>query len=46
MENLWDGVKGIVKKNDHILVLVKQDGTLDLYAQGKSDKVIKLRGAK
>ena len=30
MENLWDGVKGIVRKNDHILVLVNQDGTLDL----------------
>jgi 8-oxo-dGTP diphosphatase len=30
MENLWDGVKGIVRKDDHILVLVKQDGTLDL----------------
>jgi 8-oxo-dGTP pyrophosphatase MutT (NUDIX family) len=30
MENLWDGVKGIVKKNDHILVLVKPNGTLDL----------------
>ena len=30
MENLWDGVKGIVRKKDDILVLVKQDGTLDL----------------
>ena len=30
MENLWDGVKGIVRKNDHILVLVKQNGALDL----------------
>ena len=30
MENLWDGVKGIVRKNDHILVLVRQNGTLDL----------------
>ena len=30
MKNLWDGVKGIVRKNDHILVLVKQNGTLDL----------------
>ena len=30
MENLWDGVKGIVRNNDHILVLVKPDGTLDL----------------
>jgi 8-oxo-dGTP pyrophosphatase MutT (NUDIX family) len=30
MENLWDGVKGIVRKNDHILVLVSQNGTLDL----------------
>ena len=30
MKNLWDGVKGIVRKNDDILVLVKQDGTLDL----------------
>ena len=30
MKNLWDGVKGIIRKNDHILVLVKQNGTLDL----------------
>ena len=30
MENLWDGVKGIVRKNDYILVLVKPNGTLDL----------------
>jgi 8-oxo-dGTP pyrophosphatase MutT (NUDIX family) len=30
MENLWDGVKGIVRKSDHILVLVKPNGTLDL----------------
>jgi 8-oxo-dGTP diphosphatase len=30
MENLWDGVKGIVRKNNHILVLVKPNGTLDL----------------
>ena len=30
MENVWDGVKGIVRKNDHILVLVKPNGTLDL----------------
>jgi 8-oxo-dGTP pyrophosphatase MutT (NUDIX family) len=30
MENLWDGVKGIVRNNDHILVLVKPNGTLDL----------------
>ena len=30
MENLWDGVKGIVRKNDQILVLVKPNGTLDL----------------
>ena len=30
MKNLWDGVKGIVRKNDHILVLVKPNGTLDL----------------
>ena len=30
MENLWDGVKGIVRKNDNILVLVKPNGTLDL----------------
>ena len=30
MENLWDGVKGIVRKNDHILVLVKPNGTFDL----------------
>ena len=30
MENFWDGVKGIVRKNDRILVLVKQNDTLDL----------------
>ena len=30
MKNLWDGVKGIVKKKDRILVLVKPNGTLDL----------------
>jgi 8-oxo-dGTP diphosphatase len=30
MENLWDGVKGIVRKDDDILVLVKPNGTLDL----------------
>jgi 8-oxo-dGTP diphosphatase len=30
MKNLWDGVKGIIRKNDHILVLVKQNGSLDL----------------
>ena len=30
MENLWDGVKGVVRKSDHILVLVKPNGTLDL----------------
>ena len=30
MENLWDGVKGIVRKNERILVLVKQNGILDL----------------
>jgi len=30
MINLWDGVKGIVRKNDGILVLVKQNGKLDL----------------
>jgi len=30
LETLCDGVKGIVRKNDHILVLVKPDDTLDL----------------
>jgi len=30
MKNLWDGVKGIVRKNDRILVLVKLNGKLDL----------------
>ena len=30
MNNLWDGVKGIIRKNGHILVLVKPNGTLDL----------------
>ena len=30
METLCDGVKGIIRKNDHILVLVKPDDTLDL----------------
>jgi len=30
MKNLWDGVKGIIRKDGHILVLVKQNGALDL----------------
>jgi 8-oxo-dGTP diphosphatase len=30
MKNLWDGVKGIVRKNDLFLVLVKPNGKLDL----------------
>ena len=30
MNNLWDGVKGIIRKNGHILVLVKPNGALDL----------------
>ena len=30
MGNLWDGVKGIVRRDGHILVLVKQNGVLDL----------------
>jgi 8-oxo-dGTP diphosphatase len=30
MKNLWDGVKGIVIRDDRILVLVKQNGKLDL----------------
>ena len=30
MEHLWDGVKGIVRRDGHILVLVKQNGILDL----------------
>jgi 8-oxo-dGTP diphosphatase len=30
MVALCDGVKGIVRRNDHVLVLVKPDGTLDL----------------
>jgi 8-oxo-dGTP diphosphatase len=30
MKNLWDGVKGIIRKNGQILVLVKPNGTLDL----------------
>jgi 8-oxo-dGTP diphosphatase len=30
MENFWDGVKGIVRRDGHILVLVKQNGILDL----------------
>jgi ADP-ribose pyrophosphatase YjhB (NUDIX family) len=30
METLCDGVKGIIRKNDHILVLVKPNNTLDL----------------
>jgi 8-oxo-dGTP pyrophosphatase MutT (NUDIX family) len=30
MEILCDGVKGIVRRNDHILVLVKPNGILDL----------------
>jgi hypothetical protein len=30
MNNFWDGVKAIIKKNSRILVLVKPDGILDL----------------
>jgi len=30
MKNLWDGVKGIVRKNGRFLVLVKPNGKLDL----------------
>lgn len=30
MEALCDGVKGIVRKNDHILVLIRPNDTLDL----------------
>jgi 8-oxo-dGTP diphosphatase len=30
MKNLWDGVKGIVRKNENMLVLVNRNGTLDL----------------
>jgi ADP-ribose pyrophosphatase YjhB (NUDIX family) len=30
MVNFWDGVKGIVRKDDRILVLVKHNGALDL----------------
>jgi 8-oxo-dGTP diphosphatase len=30
MKSLWDGVKGIIRKNGHILVLVKPNGALDL----------------
>jgi 8-oxo-dGTP diphosphatase len=30
MNNLWDGVKGVVRKNGRILLLVKQNGKLDL----------------
>ena len=30
MNNLWDGVKGIIRKNSHILVLVKPNDALDL----------------
>jgi 8-oxo-dGTP pyrophosphatase MutT (NUDIX family) len=30
MKNYWDGVKGIVRKKDRILVLVKPNGALDL----------------
>ena len=30
MKNLWDGIKGIIRKNGHILVLVKPNDTLDL----------------
>ena len=30
MENIWDGVKGIVRKNGKVLVLVKPNGMLDL----------------
>ena len=30
MKNYWDGVKGIVRKKDRILVLIKPNGALDL----------------
>ena len=30
MKSLWDGVKGIIRKNGRFLVLVKQNGKLDL----------------
>jgi 8-oxo-dGTP diphosphatase len=30
VKNLWDGVKGIIRKNGQILVLVKPNGNLDL----------------
>jgi 8-oxo-dGTP pyrophosphatase MutT (NUDIX family) len=30
MKSFWDGVKGIIRKNGHILVLVKPNGALDL----------------
>jgi 8-oxo-dGTP diphosphatase len=30
MNNFWDGVKAIIKKNSRILVLVKPNGILDL----------------
>lgn len=30
MNNKWDGVKGIVRRNDLVLVLVKENGALDL----------------
>jgi 8-oxo-dGTP pyrophosphatase MutT (NUDIX family) len=30
MKKLWDGVTGIIRKNGHILVLVKPNDILDL----------------
>jgi 8-oxo-dGTP diphosphatase len=44
MEKLLDGVKGIVRKNDHILVLVKPNGTLDLPG-GRVEKGETIRAA-
>ena len=44
MESLLDGVKGIVRKNDQILVLVKPNGTLDLPG-GRVEKGETIRAA-
>ena len=40
MENLWDGVKGIIGKDDRTVVLVKPNTLECAYLEGK----VKLRG--
>jgi 8-oxo-dGTP diphosphatase len=44
MKSCWDGVKGVVRKDGHILVLVKQNGILDLPG-GRIESGETLQGA-